>query len=474
MCGYLYATSGTAANVIDCYSVGTPDTPKNSKSNLGGICGYVTTNNAMVDNCYFLDVTAEGIGSGSGTTESGTAERFASGEVAYLLQRGQTEVEGETPQVWGQNIDNGETPDAYPILGGAKVYYAEMYAGCVGNPGESTGYTYSNKEAVYAPHADGYNDGKCDICGGFVDGIGARLYGYSLSLNGNIGVNFYMELSEEISANESTYMLFTLPDGTTERVSVADATQKDIDGKTYYVFSYEVAAKEMTAEIKARIISGDAQGTEYTYSVKDYADYILKHPEDFGESAKLVNLVTAMLNYGAYSQTYFDYNTQNLANSVLTDEQKQLPDTTAEELSSYECSYTANVSYTGDTAYYGSSLVLKSETDIKHYFSYNPSVSLEAFTCTDSTGNSYEIEQSGNYLYVRVANIAANKLGEAVTLTLCKNDVEVGTITYSPLSYAYSILSASSTDDALKNMVKALYQYYLTADAYFNPQQPAE
>ena len=308
----------------------------------------------------------------------------------------------------------------------------------------------------------------------FADGIGARLYGYSLSLNGNIGVNFYMELSEEIAANESTYMLFTLPNGTTERVSVADATQKDIDGKTYYVFSYEVAAKEMTAEIKARIISGDAQGTEYTYSVKDYADYILKHPEDFGESAKLVNLVTAMLNYGAYSQTYFDYNTQNLANSVLTDEQKQLPDTTAGELSSYECSYTANVSYTGDTAYYGSSLVLKSETDIKHYFSYNPSVGLEAFTCTDSAGNSYEIEQSGNYVYVRVANIAANKLREPVTLTLCENDVEVGTITYSPLSYAYSILSASSTDDALKNMVKALYQYYLTADAYFNPQQPAE
>lgn len=475
VCGYLNATSGTAAKVIDSYSVGTPGTPNNSKSNLGGICGFVSATNTTVDNCYFLDGTAvKGIGSGSGTTASKTEEQFASGEAAYLLQSGQEVVDGETPQVWGQNIDNGETRDVLPVLGDAKVYYAKVYAGCAGNPGDSTGYTYSNKEAVYSPHADGDNDGKCDICGGFADGIGTKIYGYSLSLNGNIGVNFYMELSEEIANDNSTYMLFTLPDGNTKRVSVTDAIQKQINGKTYYVFSCEVAAKEMTAEIKARIISGNEKGTEYTYSVKDYADYILGHPENFEKSDKLIDLVTAMLNYGAYSQTYFGYNTDNLANSDLPEDQKQLPNTTAEALSSYKCSCTANTNYTGGTAYYGSSLVLKSETDIKHYFSYNPSVSLEAFTCNDSAGHSYEIEQSGNYLYVRVANIAANKLGEAVTLTLYENSEEVGTISYSPLSYAYSILSASSKDEALRNTVNALYQYYLAADAYFNPQQSAE
>ncbi len=45
-----------------------------------------------------------------------TAEQLASGEIAYKLQGTQA------TQIWGQNIDNGETADTKPILGGAKVY----------------------------------------------------------------------------------------------------------------------------------------------------------------------------------------------------------------------------------------------------------------------------------------------------------------------------------------------------------------
>ncbi len=46
----------------------------------------------------------------------------------------------------------------------------------------------------------------------FADGLGA-VAGQSISLDGDIGINFYMELSEEVSANESAYMLFTIPAG---------------------------------------------------------------------------------------------------------------------------------------------------------------------------------------------------------------------------------------------------------------------
>lgn len=41
-----------------------------------------------------------------------TAEQFKSGEEAYLLNNEVT----DGSQVWYQNIDNGETPDAYPVL----------------------------------------------------------------------------------------------------------------------------------------------------------------------------------------------------------------------------------------------------------------------------------------------------------------------------------------------------------------------
>lgn len=47
----------------------------------------------------------------------------------------------------------------------------------------------------------------------FSDGVGARLVGHSVSLEGDIGVNFYMMLSDEIAASNTAYMLFTIPNG---------------------------------------------------------------------------------------------------------------------------------------------------------------------------------------------------------------------------------------------------------------------
>ena len=36
----------------------------------------------------------------------------------------------------------------------------------------------------------------------------------------------------------------------------------------------------MTAEIKAQIIEGDTKGIEYSYTVKEYTDYLLAHTDE--------------------------------------------------------------------------------------------------------------------------------------------------------------------------------------------------
>ena len=97
-----------------------------------------------ITNCYALNstpyVTTNNENDNGITTV--TAERLASGEIAYLLQG-----EQET-QVWGQNIDNGEMADAYPVLGGAKVYKHTFDFGNIN--------VYSNLETLdMTPH------GKC-------------------------------------------------------------------------------------------------------------------------------------------------------------------------------------------------------------------------------------------------------------------------------------------------------------------------
>lgn len=365
----------------------------------------------------------------------------------------------------GYGASDGNTSYTYSNTYGSKLIF--VYD-------TNTTAIYSAEELALSRdiyHWDYNGDGRCDEvgCGKIIDGFGATLAGYTISLSGNIGVNFYMELSDTILNDEGAYMKFKLPNGDIKQVMVKDvkSSKEDVNGKKFYIFPCEVAAKEMTATITAQMFDGSENGGAiYTYTVKDYADYILSHTESY--SANAVALVKAMLNYGAYSQVYFNHNTGKLANKDLTSAEKTLTEITSATLSTYVSSYTMDTNYTGSTAYYGSSLVLKSGTDIKHYF--RPAEVSGSYTCKDSGGNSYDVAVSGSYIYIRVPNIPAHKLGEALTLTLYENGTPVGTISnYSPMSYAYAVLNAypttGSEKDTLRNVVIALYHYYTKATA---------
>lgn len=81
--------------------------------------GVVGSNSGTVTNCYYLDTCGA---AGEGTAK--TAGQFASGEVAYLLQKEQE------PQVWGQSL-GGDAPDEYPTLtgeGAKRVYQITFLA----------------------------------------------------------------------------------------------------------------------------------------------------------------------------------------------------------------------------------------------------------------------------------------------------------------------------------------------------------
>ena len=310
-------------------------------------------------------------------------------------------------------------------------------------------------------HWDYNGDGICDEtnCGKIINGFGANLAGYTLSLKGNIGVNFYMELSEEITDSATAYMQFTLPGGAIEKVLVS-AAEKDTTttlGKTYYVFPCEVAAKEMTDTIKAQMFDGNGKsGIEYTYTVKDYADYIIANPGTYGENA--VALVKAMLNYGAYSQQYFGYNTGNLANAGIS---LALPDITAANLSTYAPQITKNESVATFIAAY---LSLKSETaaNVKVQVTGTPAV-----TVNGSAVSLASCPKSGEYYVLTVDNIPANQLDKMYTFTLTSGG-NTASLNFSALSYCYMGLNNSGASDKLKNLCKSIYAYNLAADTY-NP-----
>ena len=489
--GYVSGAAGLVGGVIgynrgtitNCYNTG----GVSGDSYVGGVSGY--NSGGTITNCYYNSsiYTGNAIGDVDRNAtcekvEGKTTEQFQTGEVAYLLQLDQSD------EVWGQTIGT----DTYPTLGGAKVYKIATYKGCEGEPGEPVSYAYSNtKKNTYGEHPDTDNDGKCDDCGVIIDGIGAKLAGYSLSLTGNIGVNFYMELSNDVVNDESAYMNFTLPNGTTSKVYVSgthedgstattDTTVKN--GVTYYVFTCEVAAKEMTSDIKAQMIgnNGEKKGTVYTYTVKEYADYILSHmsAEESDISKATIQLVKGMLNYGGAAQKYFGYKTDKLASDGLTLTGTVFNDTSIINNITNEANKAsvtcANAKVTFKSAY----LSLNSTTDLCVSVQFADDVTVKedmfAIWCnTDQISkDQYEVTKVNeeNCYKITLHGVKASQLNEKYAFYVELPDTEYAELAYGTNSYAYTVMSSACDNidniESLREVVKALYAYGSCAQEY--------
>ena len=437
--------------ITNCYNIGSVS----GSGYVGGVNGW---NKGTITNCYYDSTiyTGNAIGYDGGTTEKvegKTIEQYKTGEVAYLLQLDQSD------EVWGQTIGT----DTYPTLGGAKVYKNATYNGCEGKPGDVVSYEYSNTEKnTYGEHPDADNDGKCDECSAIIDGIGAKLAGYSLSLTGNIGVNFYMELSDKILADKDAYMQITLPNGTVTKVPVSEA-QPNTEikkGTTYYRFPCEVASYEMTQDIKAQMFDGNGKvGKEYTYTVRDYAQYLIKHADLYQEAYPFA---MAMLNYGASSQKYFNKAVDDLANKYLNDEKQEIPD----RFDGYIDKFTAKKAENDVLGQFaGLNMVLESETTLNIF--YEPKEGIDVSKLTFSVdGKEITPEKRGQYYILSLENIKANELGTSKTFT-----VTDGTNTlsgdYCAMMYCYQVLHAEegTYEDGLVTLVKAFSNYAYSAQS---------
>ena len=285
------------------------------------------------------------------------------------------------------------------------------------------------------------------------DGLGnTRLKGYSVSLDGGIGANFYMELSEEVIANkDNAYMEFTVPNGSgteTQKVLVKDAgtvTMKVYDDtETYYCFTCHVSAKDMNSTIKAKIVNGNETGTEYTFTVKDYADCLLDSTAD---DCEYVPLIKALLNYGTAAQEYFGVTGNGPANASLSAKDKDLSGVTADLIN--PPAYTKNLPEGVELAKV--SLSLRSETTLSLYFKgIGPATD---FSCKT---NRIDKEKNGEYTIVRIRNIHATDLGNSCQVLIGNNS---GSVNYSPMNFCKTVLNGGSNDAKLQNVCRALYKY---------------
>ena len=289
----------------------------------------------------------------------------------------------------------------------------------------------------------------------YSDGIGASLAGYSISLEGDIAVNFYMEIAPEVVSHEGAYMQFTVPDTSKEyqdqKIYIKDLEPVIIGDMTYYVFKCKVAAKDMASEITSQLIDGDKASTVYTYSVKGYADYLIEHQDDSQTFKDAVPLVEAMLQYGTYANNYFsDVNALEALDVDIPAKEAAVNDLPE------------------GLTFDGATLSLKSQTTLSLYFISEQELTLSMDGKTE--GVDYELAHNGSEYVIRIRNISAAELNDDFTVTYTSNG-QNGTVTYSPMTYCYKAVNSQAADVKLKNVVKALYRYWLAAAQYFNKDQ---
>ena len=272
---------------------------------------------------------------------------------------------------------------------------------------------------------------------------GARILSQQLTLSDDLTMRFHISVDAEYLETASVKAVWGDEDVT---YKVTELTPNE-DGS--YLLCVDLAAAQMTEEISLTVSTADAVLTQGTYSIREYSECLLEC--DYTDATK--QMVLQMLNYGAMAQNYFGYNTQSLANKDYEIENTaQIPETAE------------SVTVTGGVdgiSFYGATLVFRSKLAVRYYFT---SDNIDTFSFTYAGKTCTPVPANGMY-YIELGEINPQDLDVLRTLMVTKGEQTLS-VGYSPLHYIYRMYNKEDANDSLKELLKALYGYYLEAEDF--------
>ncbi|WP_295089140.1 hypothetical protein [Ruminococcus sp.] len=288
----------------------------------------------------------------------------------------------------------------------------------------------------------------------------------NLVLSGQIGVNFFLDLSgltdEEKAAS---YVEFTVNGKTTK--DTFDESFKNQTGE-YYGFTCYVTSVQMADTITAVFHYGD-ETVERTYSVLEYIKAVEKISDKL--EPEMVALVQSISDYGHYVQP------------MLAETNKWTIGVDHEEMTKYYAeSYNFEDIKEVVKKYAHKSNLVKTDIDkITYSLSLNAETALNVFVSPNAnysgnisisvdglSENDYTVTKQasdGRYKIV-ITNISAHKLGNTYKINITTDN---GTSTYqaSALSFINAVLNANY-DTNTKNAASSIYKYYEATMTYRN------
>ena len=293
------------------------------------------------------------------------------------------------------------------------------------------------------------------------------LYGHSISLknNGLIAVNSYWKMTDDFVKNSGAYVVMSINSSVSNALSKNDKKiyVKDAVNKNGYInFIYDLAPAQIGQTVTTDLFSSTGKLiSSSSYSIKDYCyDYLDAYKAGENETEK--NLVISLLNYGAYAQKYFKYETTDFVNKNLTDNEKNVPEIQNSKAFIEQYGKNSIVNSNG-IEYIGTSLLLESGCVIRHYFKIDDSKAGN-MSCYVNEGTSSErkldLKKKGTYYYVDIDSIPAYSLKKDFKVTIYngKDSSKKTIIDYSVYNYIAKALSKND-NSTLSELMKSLYWY---------------
>lgn len=358
---------------------------------------------------------------------------------------------------------------------------------------ESGNYQYwicSHEDGVYYKDSEGKERFE-NLEDTVIPSMGKRLdiaFGHNVALNNNLGIIYYVP-ADKLDGFENVRLVLQKEqfnaDGSECNLKEEVLSSYKIEDSGYgdeYVFSYRnIAAKEMNSKVYASLYA-EKDGITYISPVDEYsiAIYANNKLEKSSTKTELKTLLVDMLNYGATAQTYFNYNTGNLANSSLTLEQQELG-TNADTLSIGSAAAETKISSPKAT-FSGKNLLLGNNVAIVYYMTFDNSVNKNdvtlELTYQTVTGtivtkcvpfkDFVKGEYTGEYRY-DFSEIKAKDSCQPVTAVLYQNEEQISNaLTYSVETYAYNKLNNNATNSNLREIINAMMVYCKSAEKYFS------
>ena len=259
-------------------------------------------------------------------------------------------------------------------------------------------------------------------------------------------------------------------------------TECSLNG-SYYAFKYEnFAAREIASEINATLYAEDAEGNVYygptiSYSLRQYAENQIRKAT---VAEEFKTMMVDFLNYGAAAQTHFGYNTSDLANSGLTEDELALasPERDYVDSKSATVDSTKAVNITNFNLVFVDKITILAATDMDaatYEANKDNWVAQVSYTNFDGIDVTEEIALNDESLFnlngtryvLNFAGLKSREMDKVVTIKICDKEGNVvsNTVTYSVESYAYSKGTGETT---LAKLVRNLIKFGDSNIAYFS------